>query len=139
MKQRHQLLSQFKVYLQRTPADANLTVEQLCDMVQNMNTNQLMNRIQRYAAKVQETNQYWFQCLQELRALFDQKGPPTFFWTLSAADNHWPELHALMPHPEGCPVSHSMRVAAIINNPQIADCFLHLKQQILFNIGLWVL
>lgn len=123
MKQRHQLLSQSKVYLQRTPADANLTVEQLRDMVQNMNTDQLMNRIQRYAAEVQGTNEYWFQRLQELRALFDQKGPPTFFWTLSAADNYWPELHALMPHPEGCPVSHSMRVAAIINNPQIADWF----------------
>lgn len=79
MKQRHQLLSQSKVYLRKTPADANLTIEQLRDMVGHMSSDQLMNRIQRYAAKVQGTNQYWYQRLQELRALLDQKGPPTFF------------------------------------------------------------
>lgn len=99
-------------------------MEQLRSMVHRMDSEQLMKRIQRYAAKVQGTNQYWFQRLQELRALFDQKGTPTFFWTLSAADSHWPELHTLMPHPEGSTVSHSMRVNAVINIPQIADwCF----------------
>lgn len=115
---------------------ANVTVEQLRDMVSHMNSNQLMKRIQRYAAKVQGTNQYWYQHLQEHRALFDQKGTATFsFWTVSATDNYWPELHALMPHPEGSAVSHSMRVTAVINNPHIADWFLHRKWQISFTIG----
>ena len=123
MKQRHQLLSQSKVYLRKTPADAHLTIEQLRDMVGHMNSDQLMNRIQRYAAKVQGTNQYWFQRLQELRALLDQKGPPAFFWTVSAADNYWPELHKLMPSSGVSAVSHSTRVTSVIENPYVADWF----------------
>ena len=43
-----------------------------------------MKRLQRYAAKVQGSNQYWFHRYHELRALLDQKGPPTFFWTVSS-------------------------------------------------------
>lgn len=99
MKQRHQLLSQSKIYFQRTPADANLTVDQLRDMVGHMNSDPLIKCIQRYAAKVQGTNQYWFQRLHELRALFDQKGMPTFFGPsvlqTTTGQNYTPLYHIL--------------------------------------------
>jgi hypothetical protein len=87
MKQRHQLLSQAKVYLHQHPADANLTIEALREMVGTLNAEQLMKRLQRYAAKVQGSN-HWYQRYQELRALLEQKGSPTFFWTVSAADTY---------------------------------------------------
>lgn len=95
MKMRHQLLSQSNVYLQQHPTDAELTVEDLQDMIaRGVDAQHLMNRLQRYAAKIQGSNQFWYQKHQELRALFDQKGPPTLFWTVSSADIHWPALPA---------------------------------------------
>jgi hypothetical protein len=60
MKQRHQLLSQANVYLRQHPADANMTMEELKQMVNSMSANQMMNRLQRYVSKVQGTNQYWY-------------------------------------------------------------------------------
>ena len=69
MKQRHQLLSQANIYLRQHPADANMTMEELKDVVNSMSANQMVNRLQRYASKVQGTNQYWYQRLQELLAL----------------------------------------------------------------------
>ena len=86
MKLRHQLLSQVKVYLHHNPGDANLTVEELRAMVGNLSSEHLIKQLQQYAAKVQGSNQFWFQRQQELRALLDQKRPPTFFWTVSSAD-----------------------------------------------------
>ena len=66
MKQRHQLLSQSSVYLHHHPADANLTVDDLRSMVGSMSAAQLMGHLQRYAAKIQGSSQYWFQRHQEL-------------------------------------------------------------------------
>ena len=127
MKQRHELLSQSKVYIQQHPCDASLTVEQLQDMVGTMDSVQLMNRLQRYATKVLGSRQYWYSRYQELIALLEQKGPATFFWTVSSADNYWPELHSLMPHSRQTEVTHGMRVKAVINNPHITDWFFHSK------------
>ena len=127
MKLGHQFISQAKVYLHHNPGDANLTVEELRVMVGNLSSTQLMRRLQRCAAKVQGSNQHWYQCHQELRALLDQKGPPTFFWTVSSADTYWPELHNLMMHPTGAQPTHQMRVQAVINNPHITDWYFSSK------------
>ena len=57
-----------------------------------------------------------------MKALIQTKGPPTFFWTTSAADTYWPELHKLMPHGNPKP-THSMRIRAVIDNPHITDWY----------------
>ena len=97
MKHRHQLLSQSRIYLQHHSEDANLSIEQLQAMVGRMDSVQLINLLQRYAAKGHGSKQYWFSHYQELKALLQQKGAATFFWTVSSADNYWPQLHSLMP------------------------------------------
>ena len=123
MRQRHQLLSQARIYLQHHPTDAHLTVEELRSMVGQLSSENLMKRVQRYAAKLLGSGPYWFQRYQELRCLLEQKGAATFFWTVSAADTYWPDLHALMPHPPTQNISHEMRTQAVINNPHISDWY----------------
>ena len=125
MKQCHQLISQSTVYLQQHPSDAQLTVENLRDKVGHLSAEQLMQRLQYYAAKVQGSSQYWYQCYQELGLCSNEKGPPTFFWTVSSADNYWPELHRLMPHPDPAitQLTHSMRMQADISNPHLTDWY----------------
>ena len=128
MKQRHQLLSQTSVYLQQHPGDANLTIDDLRSMVDTLPAQQLMSRLQRYASKIQGSSQYWYQRYQELKALLEQKGPPTFFWTVSSADNHWPDLHKLLPHSTSSP-SRAVRRQAVINCPHITDWYFTSKLQ----------
>ena len=90
MKQRHQLLSQANIYIRQHPANANRTMGELKDMVNSMSANQMVNRLRRYVLKVQGTNQYWYQRLQELLALLEQKGFPT------SHNRHWPDLQRLL-------------------------------------------
>ena len=115
MKQRHNLLSQSKIFMQQNSVDTNLTIEELRAMVGRMSSTQLMNRLQQYAAKTQGSKR--FARYQDLRALLQQKGSPTFFFTVSSADNYWPQLHSLMPHPSDETTTHSMRVNVVIDNP----------------------
>lgn len=42
------------------------------------------------------SNSYWFQQRGELEAMVNQRGIPTAFLTLSAADLWWPDLARLM-------------------------------------------
>jgi hypothetical protein len=126
MKQRHQLLSQANVYLRQHPNDATLTLMQLRNMVDKSTSEQLMSRLHKYASKVQGTKQYWYQRSLELKALIHTKGAPTFFWTVSAADTYWPELHInLLPndHSSCAQMTHSMKIKAVIDNPHITDWY----------------
>ena len=90
-------------------------------MIDNFTVEQLMKQLQRYAAKVQGSSQYWFQQYQKLRAHIEQNGPSTLFWIVSSADNHWPELHNLLPHASE-PPTRAMQIQAVINCPHITDC-----------------
>jgi hypothetical protein len=121
MKQRHQVLSQANVYMKQHPKDATLTLDQLKRMVSHADSEQLMSRFSRYISNVQGTKQYWYQRSLELRALIESKGTPTFFWTVSAADTYWPQLHELMPHDPN--PTHSKKIQAVINNPHLADWY----------------
>ena len=57
MKQRHQLLSQANIYMHHHPADANVTMEELKTMVNLLSANQIVNTLQHYVSKIQDTNQ----------------------------------------------------------------------------------
>lgn len=108
--------------MQQHPQDANLTVEEMKTRIGQLSSDQLMKRLQCYAAKVQGSSQYWFQRYLELKPLLEQMGPPTFFWTVSAADCHWPELHNLLTHRSN-PPTYSHRVQAIIDQPHLTDWY----------------
>ena len=127
MKQRHQLISQASVYLHQNQADANLSIDNLRDMVGRLSAEHLMHRLQGYAAKIHGSHPYWFQRYNELRSLIEQKGPPTFFWTVSSADTFWPELHKLLPHTAGTNSNHNSRICALVDNPHITDWFFYTK------------
>lgn len=75
------------------------------------------------------TKQYWYSRYLELKALLEQGGFPTFFWTVSSADNYWPQLRSLMPSSSGSNESqtHATRVKSVIDNPHITDWFFHAK------------
>ena len=114
-----------------------MTIEELREMVNSMSGKQMVNWIQRYVSKVQGTNPYWYQRLQELLTLIEQKGCPnfffTFFFTFSGPDSYWPELQRLLQNEEDA--TRAERAQAVIDNPHLTDYFLSSISMTLSGIG----
>ena len=56
-----------------------------------------ISRMHVYSANVVGSDAYWSKKGRELEALVQQKEIGTAFFTMSFADNHWNDLHRLMP------------------------------------------
>ena len=82
-----------RIYARQQPHDAQLSVEELRDMV-GREGEAFSNRVLHYAASLRGTRQYWFRQRSRLIAMVDTLGLPTVFFTHSAADLQWPELAA---------------------------------------------
>lgn len=93
MIQRKQILQQTGIFLKQNPGEQHLTMEELREMVNNNNTNLFLNKLSRYVTNITGSDAYWYKEKEDLKAIIQHAGPPAFFFTFSAADMHWPELH----------------------------------------------
>ena len=92
-----------RIYICQHPGDAQLTVDELRDMV-GREGEAFSNRVLHYAASLRGTRQYWFRQQSRLISMVDTLGLPTIFFTHSAADLQWPELAYLnLPRKSGQP------------------------------------
>ena len=108
------------IYVRQHPHDAQLTVEELRDMV-GREGEVFSNRVLHYASTLRGTRQYWFRQKSRLIAMVDTLGLPIVFFSHSAADLQWPELARLICQED--PDSSSARSTAVIENPAISDWF----------------
>ncbi|KAI3924837.1 hypothetical protein MKW98_031088 [Papaver atlanticum] len=67
------------IYINRNPRDSSLAC-----------------RVAYCAQQMRGCRAYWYSRLKELISMVNQLGPPTIFFTLSAADLQWPELYKLL-------------------------------------------
>jgi hypothetical protein len=117
---RHRSLSQTTVYLKKNPQDAALSIDDLRTMLRDGSWRALMSRLFAYSANITGSDGYWHQRRQELEAIFQQKGPGTLFFTFSYADNHWEDLHRLMP---GGLKEPRLRYRQVGKNPHLVDWY----------------
>ena len=89
------LLGQGNFYMKQNPEDQLLSIHEMQDMLNSGDYSHVMKKLMHYAKNVTGTNAYWNQVKEQLKATITQVGPPTIFWTLSCAEFHWPEFHAL--------------------------------------------
>ena len=114
-----------RIYIRQHPTDAQLSLDDLRDMVRREGE-VFSNCVLHYAASLRGTKQYWFKQRNRLMSMVDTLGLPTIFFTHSAADLHWPELARLIcPDPE----SRSDRTIAVTQNPAIADWLFYHRVQ----------
>ena len=73
-------------------------------------------------ANIAGSSAYWYMVREDHKAIVTTVGTPTFFFTFSSADMHWPELHTLLGNENG--ISEERR-QAVIKNPHLVDWFLH--------------
>ena len=83
------------IYIRQHPGDAQLTVNELRDMV-GREGEAFSNRVLHYAASLQGTRQYWFRQRSHLITTVQTLGLPTIFFTHSVVDLQWPELASLI-------------------------------------------
>ena len=123
MIQRKKVLQQTSIFLKQNPTEAHLTVDELREIAETNSGVQIMAKMSRYVGNILGSNAYWYKVREELKAIIANKGPPTIFFTFSAADMHWPELHDIFGH--GCQSEHSHdeRRKNVINNPHLVDWF----------------
>ena len=74
-----------RIYIRQHPHDAQLSVEELRDIV-DREGEAFSNQVLHYASSLHGTRQYWFKQRSRLIAMADTLGLPTIFFTHSAAD-----------------------------------------------------
>ena len=90
---RRRLLGQGNFYLKQH-GDYLPDLEELREMAAN-DSSKFMNVLMHYAKNVTGTNAFWNKEKNNLKAILSQAKNATIFWTLSCAELHWPEFHAL--------------------------------------------
>ena len=79
MIERKRILQQTGTFLKQNPGEAHLTTEELQQMVANNSAHVFLSKISRYLAHITGSNAYWFKAREDLKAIINHVGPPTFF------------------------------------------------------------
>lgn len=132
--QRQRSYSQARIFVKQKQDAAQLSAADIAAMLAEGDESLVRNMI-RYGANLRGTRAYWSARRQEVTDMIRVLGSPHVFFTLSAADLQWPDLHKHMP-PE-CEVpagddqaARRQRRLALINNPHLAAAYLDLRAQL---------
>jgi hypothetical protein len=123
---RHRSLDQAKVFLKQNPTDANLTIQELKGLIRTGDSTNLLKRMSAYSANITNSDPYWAKRRNELQATFEQQKPATIFFTFSYADNHWHDLHRLMPRYYQTSLDNldtSKKYTDVLNHPHLVDWY----------------
>ena len=83
----------------------------------------------RFGNVLRGTRAYWMKCRVELTDLIQQIGSPTIFFTLSATDMQWLDLHKLLlgKCPKDPTEEKRWRHQNVFDNPHIISDYMHLR------------
>ena len=120
MLYRKRLISQENFCIKQNLGNEVPSIEELRDMLHSDNYSQFIWKLVYYAKNITGTNSYWYQVKEQLKETLQQVGSLTIFWTLSYAEYHWPEFHALF----GDDIHSEQNFRNnVVKNPHILDCF----------------
>ncbi|CAG8802972.1 2782_t:CDS:2, partial [Cetraspora pellucida] len=132
---RWRALQEGSVFVRQNLNDDQLTVEEIHNAIAN-GDNYMSNRIMRYGESLRRSRQFWTARSCELSDMIKQIGSQGLvFFTFSAADLHWPELHKLIRESGGYRKENNsaeQRSQNIINNPHIVSWFFNKRFETFF-------
>ena len=134
---RRRLLAKGNVYVKQHPEDFDLTIEEFNELLSNPSSptaNNMMSKIFYYTKEIPGTNSYWCKIRQDLKALVKQEGVPTIFFTLSMAENYWPDLLSLF-NCSGEDISEVRK--KILENPHLVDWYFTTRTEKFVKIWLY--
>ena len=115
--------------VKRNFKDMPITINELRQCMENTPHSNLADKLMRFGTSLRGTRSYWEKSHAGLIDLLHQIGCPTIFFTLSAADMYWPDLHALMlgTMPTNPREAQNWRRQNIIDYPHIVAHYMHLR------------
>jgi len=130
---RWRALQEGKIYVKQNLNDDQIDVAEIQEMIANGDTH-LADRIMRYGEGLRGSRQFWMARRYELSDMIKQIGHQgLIFFTFSAANFHWPELHQLMLDDGEESDSGKQRMQNIIDNPHIAAWFFNKRFETFFH------
>lgn len=107
-----------------------LTGEDLAEVANNPN-HDLAANIMYYGANLRGTRSFWKQRCSELLQMVRQVGLPSVFFTLSAADYHWPDLFRIIcPDRDPASITESQRRRLMHENPATVAWFFEVRSNL---------
>ena len=132
---RWRALQEESIFVRQNLNESQLEVNDIQEMINNGDKH-LADRIMKYGEGLRRSRQFWMARRYELTDMIKQIGHQgLIFFTFSAADFHWPELHKLM-NDEGDfdgEISAKKRQENIMKNPHIATWFFNKRFDKFFN------
>ena len=121
MKQRHAYMDIGDVFIRQHPGECPMSWGEVKDLCATGSDSAVLEKLSCWTAGVPNSARYWKKQCASLRAIFAQEGCGTIFWTGSAADNWWPQLHAHLPNRNGGSLTE--RHADVISNPHLVGSY----------------
>ena len=125
---RHRSQETTSVFVKKNLHDNSpTTIDNLRQQIYDLPDNKLVEHLMRFGSSIRGTMAYWTKFRAELTDMFTQLGCPYFFFTLTAPDTNWPELHSLMHVPSHSRSlnEHHMKIENVIQYPHIVATFMH--------------
>ncbi|KAK3917404.1 ATP-dependent DNA helicase RRM3 [Frankliniella fusca] len=115
-------LSDGNMFVEQNPEYGSMTVKELKDKLKV--DSKVLSKIMFHGRNIRGTKAFWRARSKELVEMVEQLKLPTLFFTLSAADLHWPELFAILsPDEDQITMTEGRRRQLIQENPVIVDTF----------------
>jgi helitron helicase-like protein/uncharacterized protein DUF6570 len=119
------------------PGGEGFDEDYLRELVETGNTEQLSSLIARAANEVPGTRPFWNNRRNQLESMVRGIDCPHLFFTFSAADMQWPDLHRHMPsfgsiQARAGPETYRTRNEDLSNNPHIAAAWLKKRFEVFF-------
>eukprot|EP01018_Ginkgo_biloba_P035772 Gb_33711 [translate_table: standard] len=133
MIMRHRSQATGAVFVKKNAEESlPLIIHELRTQLETLLDARLAKKVMKFATTLRGTCAYWSKCLRELSDMIHQIGCPTIFFTLSAADIQWPDLHQLMPGtaPRDPVAARKWRCDNVIQHPHIIAKYMHLRYTI---------
>lgn len=107
-------------------------LQYLQDLVEGNEIGELCKTAARMGQEIPGTRPFWTKRRNELEAMVYNLGTPGLFFTFSAADMRWPDLHQHMP--AGSPTAnlYAIKNENLSNNPHIAAAYLFKRFKVFF-------
>ena len=129
---KHGALSTANYYVNERPQIKGMTKDDFQSM-SDKELDEFVKKLLKYRSKTPGTKQYWHNEKTKLLSMIEQLGDPVLFFTLSAADTFWPDLHAHIP---GSDQPGYCKSQGVINNPKITDEYSNKKLEAAVNMVL---
>lgn len=129
------------MYIRTFPGAENLTIDDIRQKLNSEHKSAFLKSIQRTIDWIPGLSPFWHRHRTQLSHMIEHLGSPHLFFTLSAADLHWPDLHRLIEdhrrqhenqdvqEPVNIQITHNRRIDNLTKYPHIVAKFLQERVQ----------